>query len=60
MRCLIRSMLALLVGVGGIAFASGCSRDEPTNPNLKIPDVPPGGAGIKNPPMKVYGKKDKA
>jgi hypothetical protein len=59
MRFLIQCLLGLSLTIGGVALLPGCSKDEPTNPNLKIPDVPAGGSSVKNPPMKVYGKKEK-
>jgi hypothetical protein len=57
MRCVLRvSLLVLLAALVGFG-PSGCGKEEDkTNPELKIPDVPPSGRKVKEGGSKKFGK----
>jgi hypothetical protein len=60
MRRILRGVfLAVLAVVVVLPTGSGCGKPEgKPNPDLKVPDVPPGGRGTKDPGMTQPGKKD--
>ena len=42
MRYLFRGLLMILIATAGFVGPSGCSKnEEPTNPELKVPEIPP-------------------
>jgi hypothetical protein len=56
MRGVLCGLVALLLAVVVLVGAAGCDNGGTPNTELKLPDVPPGGAGSKAPGMKPPGK----
>ena len=58
MRRVVCVLLAVLVVTFLVGVPTGCGRNEgKPNPDLKIPDVPPGGHASKDALLKDPGRK---
>ena len=52
MQLVRRGLLVVVLAMVAIIGPSGCGKEEPSNPNLKVPEVPPAGKDSKKLPTK--------